>query len=1210
MGAAAYLVGSVAALLAVAALGLGAWRLRRALLPEWTGAPARLAEIVVGVGTAVLLAQLLGTFGQLRRVPLLLAYVGAGAVLVVVATRVERPASETGAAAAGFERSVRAPRIEIVGVVLAGALVAAQWATHIGVTYSRGMTHGDTLWYQATFAARWLQTGRLTELDATGVEDLATPLHGMLPLTGTLVHTIVMLPFDNDLLSPLVNLGWAVITLLAAWCIGRRFGAGPLVVLAAVMLLGVPTIAGTQPGQAANDIATAGLFLAAVALLLEGKLAPFPTALAGVAAGLALGVKLTVLVPTVVVTIGIAFIAIRTRRAGPVLAWLVGLLPFAAYWPIRNWVVVGNPLPWSELDLGPITLSKAIPTRPALISVLDDWFTWREFVLPGFSKSLGRGWFVILVLVLAGAVLGFLRRRSSLDPWLGLSVVAGLVGVAFIPFGSDLGGGAFVFMVRYLAAELLVGLGLLAVAVTAAPVLWRRALLVILLALVVLDATARHLESIPAWPSDQIALGVVTGLLVVGVGAVLLFAPEVASRSVTKVTAGVALVALIGGGWLLQRSYFDHRYVDAGLPHDAANELFNGRHDERIAVLGTEHFYPFFGNDLSNRVSRELGPERGSEGARCRSWRRILAGYDFIVLGHQAFSPNVPADEWIAPDPAATVVLRDADTTVYRLDGDLDPRVRVTGARDGDPAAAPYTPAIVDSASGAAGGAVATDTAESRRRDALRTVLVIGGLLALLAVPLVIALGVLLRPTWYPLLDMSQTELRVRDVWSSHPPLIGLAGRIGPFGAQGSHLGPMSFWSLWPFYQLFGAGSWALEAAASASICSRRALRCGSRSGGVASCSARIGLVLAVAHARVRRVCCSRSRGTRTSRCCGGWCSCSRCGRSVLPTYPMLPVVVVAGSFCVQTHISYLGLVGGVGVLAIGVVAYAAYASRKDPDGAARAIVRWTLVAVAIGVVLWIPPLLDQFVHDPGNLTVVREHFSDPPEAAVGLGDGLRVFFGELNPWRVLTHTLAAEGLSTAATGSVIPGLGLLAAWAASAVAAWRLRHAALVRLDAMLAVATVLGVISAARIFGFLWFYLVLWVAAISALMLLAIGWTVVEIARQRGWFAAPAPRGTCRRSRAGGLDRARGRRVLGRRDLGGDPGALGVRDDRGARDPRPQPHSRTGMPIRRTCSPGCPTRSRSAGPGTGCSTSSSAGASTSGPSRSTPRVRPPTAR
>ena len=55
--------------------------------------------------------------------------------------------------------------------------------------------------------------------------------------------------------------------------------------------------------------------------------------------------------------------------------------------------------------------------------------------------------------------------------------------------------------------------------------------------------------------------------------------------------------------------------------------------------------------------------------------------------------------------------------------------------------------------------------------------------------------------------------MRVRDVGSSHPPLVGLTGRIGSVGDQGSHPGPLSFYALWPFYQLFGAGSWGLEAA-------------------------------------------------------------------------------------------------------------------------------------------------------------------------------------------------------------------------------------------------------------------------------------------------------------------------------------------------------------------------------------------------------------
>src|SRR5438105_6599298 len=98
-------------------------------------------------------------------------------------------------------------------------------------------------------------------------------------------------------------------------------------------------------------------------------------------------------------------------------------------------------------------------------------------------------------------------------------------------------------------------------------------------------------------------------------------------------------------------------------------------------------------------------------------------------------------------------------------------------------------------------------------RGAPRVPTPIAALVAVLSIPLVIALVVLHEPRWYPLLDWAQTEIRVRDVWSSHPPLIGLAGRIGPFGPNGgSHPGPMSFYALWPVWTLFGRSSFGMYA--------------------------------------------------------------------------------------------------------------------------------------------------------------------------------------------------------------------------------------------------------------------------------------------------------------------------------------------------------------------------------------------------------------
>src|SRR4051794_13832203 len=77
--------------------------------------------------------------------------------------------------------------------------------------------------------------------------------------------------------------------------------------------------------------------------------------------------------------------------------------------------------------------------------------------------------------------------------------------------------------------------------------------------------------------------------------------------------------------------------------------------------------------------------------------------------------------------------------------------------------------------------------------------------------PMLVALGVLHGTPWHPVLDLAMTEFRVRDVFGSHTPLIGLPGRIGTYPNQGSHPGPLSFYLLAPTYRLLGASSWSLE---------------------------------------------------------------------------------------------------------------------------------------------------------------------------------------------------------------------------------------------------------------------------------------------------------------------------------------------------------------------------------------------------------------
>lgn len=346
-----------------------------------------------------------------------------------------------------------------------------------------------------------------------------------------------------------------------------------------------------------------------------------------------------------------------------------------------------------------------------------------------------------------------------------------------------------------------------------------------------------------------------------------------------------------------------------------------------------------------------------------------------------------------------------------------------------------------------------------------------------------VALRALAHPRWFPILDLAQTEMRLRDVFTAHPPLIGLPGRIGTFQHQGSHPGPLSFWVLAPFYRLFGSSAWAMQAATAAS----NALA--------------IGLSLVIA----------RRRGGATlffglAAALGALLYFD--GPSVLtqawnPYLPMtwfvvfvlgvwsvlcddlgpLPIAAFAGTFCLQTHISYLGLVGGLGGLALAWIAWRLW---KAP--AALGPRRWWWIGVATAIVLAsaIPPVVQQLTGGEGNLTLLWRHFTSPPEDPIGIRRGVEVLLVHLNPWRLLTG-------QDAVTGSVVPGAVLLGAWAAGVVVAIRHRVRALLALDAVLAVALVLGLYSIASIFGFVWYYLMRWAWGLDALLLVATGWALV---------------------------------------------------------------------------------------------------------------------
>ena len=237
--------------------------------------------------------------------------------------------------------------------------------------------------------------------------------------------------------------------------------------------------------------------------------------------------------------------------------------------------------------------------------------------------------------------------------------------------------------------------------------------------------------------------------------------------------------------------------------------------------------------------------------------------------------------------------------------------------------------------------------------------------------------------------------------------------------------------------------------------------------------------VLAVLTARLRRRPADASRGTRTCRCCGGSCSCSRCGRCSSATSPCCRSPCSPGSFCAQTHIPYLGLVGGARrVRRVGVVAPGA-ASRHAPKPTAR---RAPALGSGrrrggLGVVLWLPPVIDQFVHTRATSPSLADYFRAPPETR-GRARARR------RRCAPATSTSSARRATTApTTGPLVDVDGHdrsrvccpRRVGGRRSCVAWRLRHRPLLALHAVVGAALVLGVVSMSRIFGKVWYYLML---------------------------------------------------------------------------------------------------------------------------------------
>jgi hypothetical protein len=250
-----------------------------------------------------------------------------------------------------------------------------------------------------------------------------------------------------------------------------------------------------------------------------------------------------------------------------------------------------------------------------------------------------------------------------------------------------------------------------------------------------------------------------------------------------------------------------------------------------------------------------------------------------------------------------------------------------------------------------------TTTEPAPRRVAPAFVFVVT--LLVLALPLAVALTALHHPRWYPLGDIAQTEMRVRDVASAHPPLIGLPGRIGAFPRQGSHPGPLSFYAIFPAYRAFGASAFALQ-------CATALLQLGAMALALWVAWRRGGPAMMLAIAAVLAVLAHNLGFDILIEPWNPYLPVMLWVAFVLAVWSvacgdlaLLPIVAVVGSFCVQTHVSYVGPVCGLGAFAIG-AAFVVARRRAWPA---------VLASIGVGAIVWVPPIVEQFTTKHGNIT-------------------------------------------------------------------------------------------------------------------------------------------------------------------------------------------------------------------------------------------------
>jgi hypothetical protein len=650
----------LAAVIGSALLAAGAQR--RRWLPDWHGPVAWLADLVLAWTIILGTAQALGAVGLFRAAPLVAATVIVSAGLTATGQRRGR-ADVVTPPGDDRDRSSAPVRWALLATV---AVVAGEWASYTAQSLRVGITAADSLWYHLPRAARFVQTGWLTHLHQTAPE-FPDAFH---PSSGEVVQALPMLMYQRDAVSPIINLGWMAMLLLAAWCVGRPSGRAELATLGVAALLASPLVVAEGAGNAGNDIAAMAFLLASLAFLLQPGGTIAQAGLAGLAAGLAISTKLTVVPPVAVLTLGVLWAARPGERARRALAWSAGLGLTGAYWYVRNLVAVGSPVPSTDLPfLGHRSFRIADELGFSVADYLTDRQVWRSWFLPGLRADFGWAWPVLVAVVIWATIAALREPRDRLIRTLGVLVPVSVVAYLTLPT-TALGerGQPILFAgnVIYVVPVLAVALAVLPILPGRDSVAARRLLLAGCAAVVIGGALTSPLSTI-ADGNAPAAAGVAVLVGAVGLWWSRAGRPPLHRTGLVALVAGVAVVGVVSGQVVADR-YLVGRYRDVPVYQWAASVS-----GARIAIAGFAGQFPLYGPQLDNTVTY-LGHQRSNgefhDLRSCSAWRTALreGRYDYVVLRSERTDVTRRQLVWTSSDPAASPAVDDAGYHVFRFD--------------------------------------------------------------------------------------------------------------------------------------------------------------------------------------------------------------------------------------------------------------------------------------------------------------------------------------------------------------------------------------------------------------------------------------------------------------------------------------------------------------------------------------------------------------